>query len=224
MREPWRIAAAVLARAGMTSRLFTLPFAERVPTRSLATIAHIAVGHPFARASGVGRLFEAAGALLGTCVRNGYEGEAAARLEVLASRASSAGAWDPWPEVRLEPDRPELPSTELFVALVHRLVAHEAPADVAAGFHATFAARAADLAVRCFPRDVRTLALGGGCLVNRHLRRLLARALGRAGYDVLLPRELPPGDGGIAYGQAVLAAHALARGVWPHSFGDLPCA
>ncbi|MEP0773722.1 MAG: hypothetical protein HRF46_05120, partial [Acidobacteriota bacterium] len=55
------------------------------------------------------------------------------------------------------------------------------------------------------------VAAGGGCLVNRLLRLLLRQELMAMGFEVLLPRRLPPGDGGLSYGQVVLAAVAEGR-------------
>ena len=70
------------------------------------------------------------------------------------------------------------------------------------------------------PRDVEVLALGGGCLANRLLREGLREEHEALGLRVLLPRAVPPGDGGIAYGQAVLASVAMARGAEPRLDGD----
>jgi hydrogenase maturation protein HypF len=80
---------------------------------------------------------------------------------------------------------------------------------------------AAEAAVRAFPRGTRVIALGGGCLVNRRLLGGLVARLGEAGFDVRTPRSLPPGDGGLSHGQAVLAALALARGREPELKGAL---
>ena len=84
---------------------------------------------------------------------------------------------------------------------------------MASGFHATFCRLAARLTRAVAPAECRTVALGGGCLVNRLLRAGLGAALEREGFAPLLPRAVPAGDGGLAYGQAVLAAVALADGL-----------
>ena len=63
--------------------------------------------------------------------------------------------------------------------------------------------------------DRGVVALGGGCVVNRILSTGLAENLEELGFEVLLPRNVPPGDGGLSYGQAVLAAAAAARGSKP---------
>jgi hydrogenase maturation protein HypF len=63
------------------------------------------------------------------------------------------------------------------------------------------------------------VALGGGCLVNRLLRDGLRQGLEEAGFKPLLATSVPPGDGGLAYGQAVVAAVAGARGAEPRDLG-----
>jgi hydrogenase maturation protein HypF len=63
------------------------------------------------------------------------------------------------------------------------------------------------------------VALGGGCLVNRLLRRGLGDQLAARGYEPLLPVRLPAGDGGLSYGQAVVGVVAAARGVEPQLKG-----
>jgi hydrogenase maturation protein HypF len=209
VREPWRLAAAALAGAGETRLFDALPLAALVAPRDFAQVAQLARASVWPGANGAGRIFEAAGALLGCAAENRFEGEAAARLEALAMRGGPAMAW---PEVALPRDGAALPGGALLVAAARRAAAGEDLARVAAGLHLSFAQLAAELSVRCVPRDVQTLALGGGCLVNRLLRRALREALEARGLRVLLPRAVPPGDAGLAYGQAVLATAAAARG------------
>lgn len=216
VREPWRVAVAALVRAGEASLVDELPLATRVDPTRLSAVRALAERDGWPLASGAGRLFEAAGALLGLCVENGWEGEAAARLEACASRATDAPA--PWPEVARDEAR-TLPSRALLAAAARRIAAGEPAPLVASGFHATFARLAARTARAALPEDVRVLALGGGCLVNRLLARDLSRELGTLGFTPLLPRALPPGDGGLSFGQAALASLALARDTFPRLEG-----
>jgi hydrogenase maturation protein HypF len=227
VREPWRVAAAALTRAGAAEFLTRLPVAGLVAPGTLAAVCGLASHAGWPVATGAGRVFEAAGALLGLAAVNGYEGEAAARLEALAS--SWAGPVEPWPEVSIPVDRPRassrtpepgprtpvFPSAELLAAMARRVLAGEEPALVAAGLHATFCSLAVELTRRVVPPGIRVVALGGGCLVNRLLRRGLGENLAAAGFEPLLPVRLPAGDGGLSYGQAVLGAVAAARGVEP---------
>jgi hydrogenase maturation protein HypF len=213
VREPWRIAVAVLARAGLGDRCRELPLAAHITEDQMLAMAELSLGRTWPLAHGAGRLFEAAGALLGVCARNDYEGEAAARCEALAATCTNVRI-QPWPEVVLTPGRPEMPQGALLVSCAARLLAGEAATDVALGLHRTFAALWVDLVTRQLPA-ARTVAIGGGCLVNRLLRKELTRGFHAAGRSILVPRVLPPGDGGLAYGQCVVAAAALARDCFP---------
>jgi hydrogenase maturation protein HypF len=216
VREPWRVLAAALVAARAGELLPRLPLAALLPRERLTTVTELSAHDGFALATGAGRIFEAAGALAGLVAVNGYEGEAAARFEALAARAPAVAAWN---DVQLE-DAPLLPSAALLAAAARRIVAGEDRAAVAAGFHATFARLAVELTQRVIGTAGAVVALGGGCLVNRILRRALADGLRGAGYDVLLPARVPPGDGGLSYGQAVLGAVAAARDCAPRWEGD----
>jgi len=208
VREPWRVAAACLELAGRGEALARLPLAALVPPEKLETVRRLARAPSWPRACGMGRVFEAAGALLGLAASNGFEGEAAARLEALAAEAPPG---EPWPEVITAERR--LAAPVLLAAAAGRLAAGEPPAAVARGLHDTVAALAAATALERLPAPDAPVALAGGCLVNRLLLEGLTRRLTAAGVTVLRPRHLPPGDGALAYGQAALAATALARGV-----------
>lgn len=211
VREPWRVAVAGLATAGIAGNLNELPFAIHINSEHLRQISQLSSSPSWPRASGAGRLFEAAGALLGLVIRNDWEGEAAARFEALA--ATEEDPPPPWPDVILG-DSMVLPSSALLGAAARRVLDGEESSRVAAGFHTTFCALAVETTQRTVPAD-QPVALGGGCLVNRLILAGLVDGLERHGYEVLVPRQLPPGDGGLAYGQAVLGAVALARGVRP---------
>jgi len=219
VREPWRVVVAALTAAGLVETMARLPLARRVDPAQLELVAGLAATAAWPRASGAGRLFEAGGALLGLVARNDWEGEAAARLEALA--ASCRDAPPPWAEVALAAGDTALilPTTALLTAAARRLLEGEPPARVAAGLHITFCALAVELTAAVAGDDPGPVALGGGCMVNRLLLEGLHRGLTSAGFEVLIPRLLPPGDGGLAYGQAVLGAVALARGVEPEKVG-----
>ncbi len=66
---------------------------------------------------------------------------------------------------------------------------------------------------QCISKDtgLRTVALGGGCFQNRLPLSKTVTGLHEAGFEVLVPREVPCNDGGISLGQAVIANFAMER-------------
>ena len=220
VREPWRVAVAALVAAGNRDLIPDLPFATLINATQLSQVMSLATSPHWPLASGAGRLFEATGSLLGLVIQNDWEGEAAARLEALAASVTVApGSWD---DVQLSGDPAELrlPSSALLAAAAQRLVEGEAPALVAAGFHSTFNRLAVEITCRVVTTTDQPVALGGGCLVNRIVLAGLVEGLEDHGFEVLTPRLLPPGDGGLAYGQAVLGSVSMDRGVEPKMVGD----
>jgi hydrogenase maturation protein HypF len=82
------------------------------------------------------------------------------------------------------------------------------PEDGADFFHGTLAAALVELALPALRSD-RVIAVGGGCIVNAALTHGLVEGFAAHGVDVLLPRLAPPGDGGLALGQAWVCAQAM---------------
>ncbi|MFB9332347.1 carbamoyltransferase HypF [Actinoplanes octamycinicus] len=161
-------------------------------------------------ASSAGRFLDAAASLLGVRDDAGYEGEAAILLEAAAHRAGGRPEPLPWRITRIG---------GLWVydwsgtlgALLERGAAGESADDLAAAIHRTVIEVTVALCTRAAERTgVRTVCLSGGCLQNRILATGLSDALSAAGLTALLNRQVPAGDGGISYGQAVIAAARLA--------------
>ena len=188
-------------------------------TRSItATMIERDINSP--RTSSMGRLFDAAAAILGICGQATYEGEPAIELEAAAWRAldseiarfsdDSAGysasgpSWLDGPHV--------LDQKALFEALLEGIEAG-APADrLALDFHVAVARSSAHIASDiCVREGINTVALSGGVFMNRLLLQLLTRELKSAGLVVLVPHTVPVNDGCIAYGQAAVASARLAQ-------------
>lgn len=152
--------------------------------------------------SSMGRLFDAVSAILGICLENSYEGRAAILLENAATLWTSAPASLPLP---LEG---EVWRSDLLLLALREGVQNGTPIGaLALGFHqavadAVLEAATAFAAVyRC--TDV---ALSGGVFANRLLLRLCRQRLEAAGFAVWRNEKVPVGDGGIALGQAYVAA------------------
>lgn len=188
-------------------------------TRNItATMIEHGINSP--RTSSMGRLFDAAAAILGICGQATYEGEPATELEAAAWRAldseiahfsddnagyfASGPSWLGGSYV--------LDQKALFVALLEGIEAG-APADrLALDFHVAVARSSARIAREiCAREGIDTVALSGGVFMNRLLLQLLTRELKSAGLTVLVPHTVPVNDGCIAYGQAAVASARLAQ-------------
>ena len=186
VRQPWRMACAWLQEA-TGEEPAPLPGIDEARWRAVASLARTDLAPV---TSSMGRLFDAVAALLGIRLETTYEGQAAIELEAAAApgehgRYELGAELDPRPMIRaIARDR------------------HD-PAVVAARFHDTIAHATAQAVLA---RDMQTAVLSGGVFLNRRLLETTRRLLTDAGMHVLVPRRLPPGDGGISYGQAAVAA------------------
>lgn len=217
VRDARRNAFALLSELGLLEH----PGAARLldsldeQTRSVtATMIEHGINSP--RTSSMGRLFDAAAAILGICGKATYEGEPAIELEAAAWRALGGKT------VRLDDnhtgvftsadDSPILDPQPLIEALLNGIEAG-APTDrLALGFHIAIARSSARIAREiCAREGLDTVALSGGVFMNRLLFQLLTRKLKDAGLTVLVPQTVPVNDGCIAYGQAAIARARLAQ-------------
>ena len=187
IREPWRMAAVHLERAGLP-----VPFERWSEVR-----ASLAVNAPLS--SGMGRLFDAVAALLDVRAEVTYEGQAAIELEQLAGETPI----DPYPW-RFGA------STDLVTACYLEVREGRPREEVAARFHETVAAGAAEACAEA--TEPRTVVLSGGTFQNLRLLGSTTRRLQEHGFRVLTHRCIPPNDGGISYGQAAVAAARTAAG------------
>lgn len=168
------------------------------------------------RTSSMGRLFDAAAAILDICGTATYEGEPAIELEAAALRAfgrENASSTDSQVGASTPADgSPILDPKPLFEALLSGIEAGVPTDRLALGFHIVIARASARIASEiCAREGIDTVALSGGVFMNRLLLRLLTRELKDAGLAVLVPCTVPVNDGCIAYGQAAVARARLAQ-------------
>lgn len=221
VRDARRNAFALLSELGLLEH----PGAERLlgglgeQTRSVtATMIERGINSP--RTSSMGRLFDAAAAILGICGQATYEGEPAIELEAATWRVLDSESICPTGNMAsfsvAESSRPDdchvLNSRPLFEALLEGIRAGVPAGRLALDFHVTIARASARIAREiCAREGLDTVALSGGVFMNRLLLQLLTHELKDAGLAVLVPHSVPVNDGCIAYGQAAIARAHLAQ-------------
>jgi hydrogenase maturation protein HypF len=200
-REPWRNAVMRLDQAGLCD--VANAFFPDAPVALIRQAGAAGLNAP--KSSSAGRLFDAVAACLGLSPRQqSYEGEAAMALETLARQAPDAFC-DPYP---FGIDGGVISPAEMFAALAADRAAGVGPARCAARFHAGLAAAfVAPARVLVAAGQAQAVSLSGGCFQNETLLNLTVQNLN--GLPVLLHRHVPANDGGLALGQALIAAARL---------------
>ncbi len=211
----WLVACAAAAPAAVapTADLPPAPplprsLAATVDARAWAAVARMAAsGFAAPLTTSMGRLFDAVAALCGLRARCSYEGQAAIELEAAADR-TERGAY-PLP---LTADG-RLDARATVAAVLADLRAGATTGAVSTRFHRAVAqATAAACARAAADAGCELVVLSGGVFQNRLLLELTRPLVSANGLRVLVPERLPPGDGGIAFGQAAVASASDAGG------------
>lgn len=207
IREPWRNAAAMLmsllgdeghdlAKQIFEEKAMEIDVLKRMIENNINTV----------QAGTCGRLFDAVSAICGITRISSYDGEAAIRLAELAVEKKSIV---PYP-YQLFDDGELLTfdfSKMLKVIALDVLDGVEV-ANVSSRFHETVVQALIDGMAQLLkktPRTVKTVVLSGGSMHNRFFRNRLSKGLSGLGFKVLFPERVPCNDGGLSYGQLVVA-------------------
>ncbi|CAN2535329.1 Hydrogenase+maturation+protein/Carbamoyltransferase,+HypF [Methylocapsa aurea] len=196
-REPWRMGVAALAAQDRCGDVF-----DRFPGVALAgKVAMLASAPNVARTTSLGRMFDAAAALLGVRLVQQYEGQAAMELEALCARPRALAHG-----YRIENGVVDL--TRLFAALLKPGLSATHGAEL---FHGTLIEALAQwIGDAARARGETRVALSGGCMMNRILAEGLVSRLRDLGIEALLARKAPTNDGGLSLGQAHIARQRKA--------------
>ncbi len=204
-REPWRMALAWLKRAGE-------PWAEGLPCVAHASSAErqivdrllapdaLAAGLNAPLTSSIGRLFDAVAALVGVRQTVRDEAQAAIELEALADPTEAGGYAFAFDGITFD-------ASPVIRDVVREYRKGMSAARIATRFHQAVAGAVVEACRRARQlTGVARVALSGGVWQNMLLLRRTVRLLEEAEFDVLLHRRVPANDGGIALGQAAIAA------------------
>jgi hydrogenase maturation protein HypF len=226
IREPWRNTYAHLVAAmgwqRFAKRFSDLKLFRDLASKPLATFDRMLErGLNVPSASSCGRLFDAVAAALGLCADQAlFEGQGAMELEAISD---SSTADPPYPfAISEEPTSAllRLEPAEMWDALLVDLARRTPVAAVAARFHRGLALAIRDMVdrIRGAGESFDTVVLSGGCVQNKLLAEDLLRLLEADGRRCLLHAQVPANDGGLALGQAAVAAARQMRRPDPPDF------
>ncbi|MFN2222642.1 MAG: carbamoyltransferase HypF [Candidatus Promineifilaceae bacterium] len=211
IKQPWRLALTWLMFAG-------LDWAEMLPpvryalqngppgVDALQVLEHqLNSGVNTVLTSSMGRLFDAVAALIGVRQEVNYEAQAAIELEALVD-LSVDGAYP------LAYEGDQIYPDPLLEAIVADLRSGRPKSVIATRFHRGLAWMVAETCgILRREHGISTVALSGGVWQNMTLLRLSVQLLQRQGFTVLIHRQVPANDGGLALGQALVADRKLER-------------
>ena len=210
IKEPWRMAVSYLQGAyGNDFRNLNLPAMAAIENEKLTIISEmISKGINAPLTSSLGRLFDGVAAICGIHQRVNFEGQAAMALEMAAS-----GDSDSVYEYEWDADGVYRILTEPIIRGVVDDVACGIPVgEISSRFHRTLICLFTDLCVVIGKeRELDRVVLSGGVFQNSLLLTGLTRALEEINFQVFSHQQVPTNDGGIALGQAVVAAAMIKR-------------
>jgi len=213
VKEPWRMALGALHAAGFdleSEQIVRLLGAQPSEVWVLRRMVERGINSPMT--SSLGRLFDAVAAVVLNRRVVDYEGQAAIELEGIAvdepDRFEQGGYVPELHEAEKGSDSVAVIRTgKVWKAVLDDLWRGVPARRISARFHAGIAEGLFNVAANArIETGINLVALSGGCMVNRRLARLLRIGLEEEGFTVLQQRLVSPGDGGLSYGRAVVAA------------------
>jgi len=199
-RFPLRIAAGILSKKTDIAP-WVMQHSKYLPhgiAEAELILSQLKRNHGVPETTSLGRVLDAASAILGLSFERTYEGEAAMRLESAAVRGK---------------DTLHLPSvicgdvldtTQLLLAVYENL-GKMAKADLAYSVHSYLARGLAALGVeKAVSKGVKAVGFSGGAAVNVLLSSIMREVVEAAGLRFLVHEAVPAGDGGVSFGQAVV--------------------
>jgi hydrogenase maturation protein HypF len=211
VRQPWRMALSYLRDTfGENSLPPGLRFLQSVPEKQVDLVnAMLARGINSVETSSCGRLFDAVSSLINLRQEVNFEGQAAIELEMIAQ----ANLAQRYPFLVDEGEPAQVDMRPMIENIVQDLSRAKPAGYIAACFHNTVVAAIVKVCRSIRKRDqLKRVCLSGGTFQNEYLLGRAVEGLRRDGFEVFLHTLVPPNDGGISLGQAVIANEVLRRG------------
>jgi hydrogenase maturation protein HypF len=199
-RYPLRIAAGMLSKTAEVDPWLLKHSAHLLhgETEAKLILQQLRKGVGVVETTSCGRVLDAVAAVLGVCYERTYEGEPAIKLESAAINGKDALKMAPIIEGNVL-------GTSQMLRAVFENVGKASTADLAYSAHAYLARGLASLAVeKAQEQGVTDVGFSGGAASNQILAKLMGETVEAAGLRFLVHEAVPPGDGGVSFGQAVV--------------------
>lgn len=193
----------LLSAYGSAENIPSFPFIEgfdQLRLRFLLNAIERRINTPLT--SSCGRLFDAVSSLLGLCRVPSYDAQGAVLLETAAHDPEKLDGSYPYSVddnmiVHFEP---------MIRKIVEDIIDGKSLEEVSRRFHATVIEACVKVCIKIKGKTgINKVALGGGCFQNKILLKHFTNRLEGEGFSVYVPILLPPNDGGIAFGQGIVA-------------------
>jgi len=201
-RYPLRVAVGVLGKAGINVQEFLMQNNTHLPHGELEAnliLRQLESGNGAIQTTSCGRVLDALAAVLGVSYVRSYEGEPAMKLESTALAGKDV--------LNLKPIlQGNVLDTTGLLARIFENRSKTSVADLAYSAHAYLSKGLAALAVEnARSHGVETVGFSGGAACNQILAQLMREAVEAAGLRFVVHESVPAGDGGVSFGQAVVA-------------------
>jgi hydrogenase maturation protein HypF len=210
VRKPWRMTLSYLTTFCGDCEYDDLEIISKQSARDKEMVLKlIQSGFNSPLTSSMGRLFDAVSALLGVCDESTYEGQAAMELEMAA-----AGGTEEYYDFlhQQQEESCAINPSPLLKGICADIKAGKPAGYISAKFHNSIAAMIVAVCRRLKERyRLDRVALSGGCFQNGYLLSQSISGLRQAGFTVLQHHLVPPNDGGIALGQALIANERIIK-------------
>jgi len=199
--EPWRMALSFLYQIHGESCLhMELPFQSMIdPEKQKWVVTMLSKDINLVLTSSAGRLFDAVAALLGLCILNSFEAEAALKLEACLNESiTDCYSFGLGPSIR---------TLDIIQGVLQDFQLKKPIPEIAAKFHNTISRIIAETSIAIRQEyGLETVVLSGGSFQNAYLFKQTNNLLQKNRFKVFWNRKIPCNDGGIALGQLAIAA------------------
>ena len=201
-RYPLRVAAGMLSKAGVNVESWLMQNSGHLPygeTEAKLILDQLKKGKGVVETTSCGRVLDAVAAVLGVCFERSYEGEPAMKLESSALAGKNV--------LNLKPIlHGDVLDTTCMLSAIFDSVGKASTADLAYCAHAYLAKGLASLAAeKALAQGVKNMGFSGGAACNQILARLMRETVESFGLRFVVHEAVPAGDGGVSFGQAVVA-------------------